>query len=764
MIKSRKKKFVTCFGSVMVLALCVQVLGDDLPLLGEIINIHATAEKFSYQELEDGIEITKYSGDETKVSIPEILDGNTVTSIGSMAFSEQSDIESIEIPETVKSIGSYAFANTGLKEIVIPDTVEKMGSYAFFDCENLESVKISSAITMIEENTFEGCALKEVNIPEGVVQISTMAFSDCKNLETVTLPVGLETIGQYAFDRCKSLKSIDIPNSTVIIGAYAFKDCEVLEDVALSSDITIINDGLFENCKNIKIIDIPNDIQIIGVDAFSLCTSLKEITLSDNVKMICDRAFLGCEGLDKVTLGKGIDSIGISAFRNCNTLETITINDAVKSIGENAFYDCHKLTDIRLRNTSLNEVGNGAFYEIDEKGIILVPKGTLESYKKLINVDENLTEGVEIVEVSSDDEFDKEYVKKEIEESEVPAVSEPTKEPEVTEAPTKEPEVTEAPTKEPEVTEAPTKEPEVTKTPEKTKEPTKEPEVTAVPTKEPKVTETPTKEPKKTKEPTKEPKKTKEPTKEPTKAPEVTKAPEKTAKPVEQYKVTYYRRNGDLYDTQYVDKGGKITLKESVKTDGRIFAGWVAKSSQGNVFLPAKAEYKPTGNTVFEEVSIKLYMLNGAAIKLKSTTGLRFSSRVDISSYNEISKYATTFEYGTLVCASDSIKSTDRFTKELLAKDGVKYMEIPTKVWYSVTDTYREFTGVITNITGNNFEKKFSARAYLSITYTNGATENVYADFSETNSRSVKYVAQAAFNDKNVYSKKQMELLKSFTD
>ena len=63
-----------------------------------------------------------------------------VQTIGESAFAG-TGIEEFSLPESVTSIGNYAFANCdNLTEVIIPERVNNIGEGAFSDCENVEKV------------------------------------------------------------------------------------------------------------------------------------------------------------------------------------------------------------------------------------------------------------------------------------------------------------------------------------------------------------------------------------------------------------------------------------------------------------------------------------------------------------------------------------------------------------------------------------------------------------------------------------------------
>lgn len=84
----------------------------------------------------------------TSVTIPD-----SVTSIGDYAFT-LSSLMSVTIPNSVKSIGEAAFGATLLTSVTIPASVTSIGKGAFYWCSNLTSVTIPDSVTSIEKDAF----------------------------------------------------------------------------------------------------------------------------------------------------------------------------------------------------------------------------------------------------------------------------------------------------------------------------------------------------------------------------------------------------------------------------------------------------------------------------------------------------------------------------------------------------------------------------------------------------------------------------------
>lgn len=152
-----------------------------------------------------------------------------ITSIGSYAFSG-SDITSVTIPTSVKSIGVGAFRNCAkLTGVVIPSGVTSIANLTFAGCSSLSSVTILGSVTSIGNMAFENCsALAGITLPANLTSIGSSAFSGCSKLVAVTIPSGVTEIPYNAFGYCTALKNATIPDSVETIDRYAFDGCTSL--------------------------------------------------------------------------------------------------------------------------------------------------------------------------------------------------------------------------------------------------------------------------------------------------------------------------------------------------------------------------------------------------------------------------------------------------------------------------------------------------------------------------------------------------------
>ena len=108
--------------------------------------------EYSISEETNEVTITKYTGTDTVVSIPDTINGNPVTSIGTGAFAGRDNLENITIPNGVTSIGSHAFDHCGFTSITIPNNVTSIGNAAFRECSKLQSIFLPIGLNVVYDS------------------------------------------------------------------------------------------------------------------------------------------------------------------------------------------------------------------------------------------------------------------------------------------------------------------------------------------------------------------------------------------------------------------------------------------------------------------------------------------------------------------------------------------------------------------------------------------------------------------------------------
>lgn len=219
----------TAFLSLLLL-MVVTLIG-----CGEKVN---PTSDFEYIVMDDDtIEITKYIGNNTNVTISRKIDGKNVSGIGMSAFCGL-NIKKAVIPNTVEYIGTMAFENCKeLNEVTFHSNskLRYIGDYAFKGCIGLQKIDISKTqVQWIDEQAFYGCTgLKEINFSDTLEEIREKAFYECSSLLTIKFPENLTKIGGGTFGYCSSLKSVVIPPNLdlTFTGEACFHNVSSLEQI-----------------------------------------------------------------------------------------------------------------------------------------------------------------------------------------------------------------------------------------------------------------------------------------------------------------------------------------------------------------------------------------------------------------------------------------------------------------------------------------------------------------------------------------------------
>ena len=300
---------------------------------------------YAYIVLENGTaEIYAYSGTSKILILPTMLDGYSVSSIGSRAF-YLSNVKELTIPDSVVNISSNAFSSCySLSKLFIPDSVVSIEGNPFISCPLLKD------ITFAESNDrFEFVD----NVLFSKVDHSLLFYPSWLTEEEYTVPQGTSSIKAGAFANCQNLKAIMLNNDLKLIGDSAFSGCEALKEITLSSSL-----------------------EKIGSYAFSNCYQLSNVALPNNTKEIGDYAFRNCRNLSEITLPEGLITIGNAAFSSCRNLSIISLPSSIQKIGSNPFVECTSLKEIDVSQyNSVYSSDNGVLLSKDDMRIVCYPNG-----------------------------------------------------------------------------------------------------------------------------------------------------------------------------------------------------------------------------------------------------------------------------------------------------------------------------------------------------------------------------------------------------
>ncbi len=235
----------------------------------------------------------------------QTIDGNLYSKDGTVlvAYAPASKRIQFCIPEGVKRVEPFAFANCSLEELVIPSSVNNIENAAFGG--SIKSI-------FVDDSNTAYCVRDGLLLTKDTTTVLRYVGDE----STVEVPLGVTNIATGAFART-DLACITLPETVQIIGNAAFSNCDCLETIELSQGITSIEQYAFYGCKKLKAITLPASLKSIGRNTFEGCSSLTEIEIPQGVIEFDGKMFGGCTSLKIVTIPNSVANISVFAFADC---------------------------------------------------------------------------------------------------------------------------------------------------------------------------------------------------------------------------------------------------------------------------------------------------------------------------------------------------------------------------------------------------------------------------------------------------------------
>lgn len=333
--------------------------------------------------------ITGYNGMNTRLTIPESIDGVPVKAIGKRALWEDPLLGYVTLPEGLEYVGEDAFSITDtLKYVEFPSTLKTIDKKGFSSYRGFR-LDLPDSLEYIGEEAFSYFSVEtDLIIPEGVKKLGPGAFSAASRLQRVFLPSSLEKIGDNCFSRSPItyvyMEGLELPE----ISDTAFDKCEYLRDIDLNEkctkqqmlDVQALVDAQGLECRvwrnqnteveyaHFSVEELPDDPSKLYLTGYekeaAKVRSYDTYTIGEEDKGvvgIADGALKGDQTITYFAVPHNDEFVyvGKEAFAD-SIVEHVDLFDSVTSIGAEAFRNCAQLKEITIP-ASVTEIGSRAF-------------------------------------------------------------------------------------------------------------------------------------------------------------------------------------------------------------------------------------------------------------------------------------------------------------------------------------------------------------------------------------------------------------------
>ena len=299
----------------------------------------------------------------------------------------------ILLPEGIENIGNHAFEGASISRIELPSSLKKLGSYAFLSCGALKSIQIFGVCEGLEafvSPQHERSALItqwEYDEQGALIPIKTLDI-ELEKL-SVRKDVSLDKPKNYITEG-ELLYTVINSNRVSILG-YQYKDSAdnasakkrsqkkvgkknlVIPETLDGLPVTEIADRAFFCAFDLKNVWLPESITRVGDSAFMYCTSLSYISLPESLTHISNGAFRHCNSLEQITLRDGISNIGPYAFDGCSNLVSVVLPNSIQTLNEGVFLNCANLEEVSMGD-NLVSIGKFALEGCVSLKNLLIPK------------------------------------------------------------------------------------------------------------------------------------------------------------------------------------------------------------------------------------------------------------------------------------------------------------------------------------------------------------------------------------------------------
>lgn len=408
---------------------------DMWEFLPEIPVTDVSAFEYQYNEYVDGIVITDFLTDETKIRIPDTIDGKPVVGLSLQKFKDgvesNSDIYQLETD-------SSFFKTYDITELILPETIKQIYVRCVVTYSEwappgpaLNKVEYMNIPLSLMSNNAAFSSMKKLYINNGRDRINIDLFQGMEDsLETLYIPSSIKAFGRnflatynYAEDKLYPFSKLnEIYYGGDTYNGYTDKLHYLINDVYGTGFVINKYDNYYDGRVNVVELEysysdredviIPNGVTSIGADAFFHCDTIKTATIPASVESFngynalqysCSfdgcynlttvyfekgsklKVLVGlndCPKLEKIVLPEGLAEIGsflwdVSAFEQCPSLKSITIPKSVTGIQKGSFSGCVNLSELKFENNSVIDTIDG-FNDCTSLKSVDIPDGVTQ--------------------------------------------------------------------------------------------------------------------------------------------------------------------------------------------------------------------------------------------------------------------------------------------------------------------------------------------------------------------------------------------------
>ena len=338
------------------------------------------------------------------------------------------EIATLSVPFGCTQVAAFAFSNlTALASVDLPKTVKTLGTGAFYGCSGMAAVSIPDAVSVLPDDAFNGCTgLLAFEFTKNHISIGKRCFKDCSSMTDLSVSYTVKTIGEAAFEGCsfdsitippctslaevfpdtyRTIAAISVPSGVTSVARLAYTNFTSLASIAIPVGVTEVGTNAFWGCVALSSVELPYTLKSLGANAFLMCTNVTsavapmviplvrmfpetyhrtDFTLQMPVGMteICAGAFSNCFWMTTFEIPYTVTTIGANAFDGCS-FETIVVPERVSNVGAKAFANNGKLKAVKYLGNRPESAAEDAYYgtEVDMVSLHLVHRTGWEDGK-----------------------------------------------------------------------------------------------------------------------------------------------------------------------------------------------------------------------------------------------------------------------------------------------------------------------------------------------------------------------------------------------